>query len=346
MKTKFSLSIIAAALLLTSTVVFAISYEDSIPSKEAKALNNPQGIKSEAAQAQVEEFRSKEAFLTKVTAGIFQKEATQDEAKRVHKVANSVVQTHKNSIAKAPQEFMSGLNDTLMALQAIKAGKNDEAEKFLKNADKEFKAAFKKEPKLGLIPVRDNVTMVSFNGGPKLIKEVEDTAVKLLINNDIQAAIDILTPLQDELVINTQYVPAYLYPKAVKEAAKELKSGKKDVAFGIIITALDASQIDTIIIPIPLVTAEDLILEASKLDKSNKKEALRFLTMAQTELQKAVLLGYTHKYQKSYKLLDEKIQKIQTEIKGKNVVVKFYEELLKDFKNLGNKHKTDVKHTK
>ena len=336
MKTK--ISFFAAALLLTSSVVFAQSYRDDIANKEAKAINNPSSVNSRAAAAQVEETMSKEAFLAKVNAGAFKKEVNKEETQRLHNIVNSAVQAHKNSLQKAPKEFMTALNDTILALQAIKTDKSAEAQKLLKKADSEFNAAFKKDPKLGMIPVLDNAEIITFNGSPALIRHIKDSAIKLLQDNDTQLAIDMLLPLQDEIIMKTQYVPAYLYPKAVKKASQELKAGKKDAAFDTIVTALNASQLDTVIVPIPLLTAQNMVLEASKLAKTDKKEALDLLTMAQTELQKAVLLGYAHEYQKGYKELSKKIDVIKTEIKGNNVVTKLYDDLLKDFKDLGAKH--------
>ena len=344
MKTK--ISILVASLLFTSTALLANSYTDGLVSKEAKALNNPKSIHSRAADAKVEESISKEAFLAKVNAGAFKKEVNQEETRRLHSIVNSAVQAHKDSLKKAPKDFMSALNDTIMALHAIKTNKSAEAQKLLQKAENEFTAAFKKEPKLGLIPVLDNAEIVTFNGTPALIRHIKDSAIELLQKNETQAAIDILLPLQDEIIIKTQYVPAYLYPKAVKEAQQELKSGKKDAAFSTIITALDASQLDTVIIPIPFITAQDMVLEASKVVKSDKKEALQLLTMAQNEIQKAILLGYAADNVHAYKALDTKIEALKTEIKGKNVVVKLYDDLLKSFKDLGGKQKRDTKHHK
>ena len=344
MKTK--LSLLVSALLLTSTALLASSYKDSVAQKEAQALKNPSSVHTAAAQAAVEESVSKEAFLAKVKAGDFKKEVSKEETQRLHSVINSAVQAHKDSLQKAPKDFMSALNDTVLALHAIKTDKKDEAQKLLKKAENEFAAAFKKDPKLGLIPVLDNAEIITFNGSPALIRHIKDAAVELLQDNDTQIAIDMLTPLQDEIIIKTQYVPAYLYPKAVKVAQKELKAGKKDAAFSTIVTALNASQLQTVIIPIPFITAQDMVLEASKLEKSHKKEALKLLNMAQIELQKAVLLGYAHENMHAYKALDSKIEALKTEIKGKNIVAKLYDELLKSFRDLGNKQQKSIKQDK
>jgi hypothetical protein len=346
MKNKFSLSIITTALLLTSTASFATVLKDSVAQIEAKALQNPTSVESKAAEEKVDKTISKEAYLAKVKAGAFKKEVTQEETKRLRKIVNNAVQAHKNSLKKAPKEFMTALNDTVLALHAIKSNKTAQAQKLLAQADKEFTTAFKKNPKLGMLPIMDNAEIITFNGSPALIKHIKESAVKLLQDNDTQIAIDMLLPLQDEIIIKTEYVPAYLYPKAVKKAQKELKAGKKDAAFATVVTALDAAQLDTAIIPIPLITAQDMVLQASKLEKSHKKEALELLGMAQTELQKAVLLGYAHEDQAAYKTLQTKITAIQKEIKGKNIVSKLYNDLLHDFKKLGDKHKKDDKLSK
>ena len=346
MKRKLTLSIITTALLLTSTSVFANTYKDSVAQKEVQALHNPSSVKSAAAKAAVEESQLREDFLAKVKAGDFKKEVSKEESQRLRNVVDGVVKGHKNSLKEAPKEFMSALNDTIMALHAIKSNKTDEAQKLLKKAEEEFAKAFKKEPKLGLIPVLDNAEIITFNGSPALIRHIKDSAVELLQDNDTQLAIDMLTPLQDEIIIKTQYVPAYLYPKAVQEAQKELKAGKKDAAFSTIVTALDASQLQTIIIPIPFITAQDMVLEASKIEKSHKQEALKLLNMAQVELQKAVLLGYAHENMAAYKSLDRQIEALKTEIKGKNIVTKLYDKLLESFKSLGKKQQKDLKASK
>jgi hypothetical protein len=340
---KNKLSLIVAALLVTSSSVFASSYQDSVAKKEAQAIHHSSSVKTKLAKAEVDASMSQEAYMAKVKAGVFKSEANQDETKRLHKVVSSLMKTHKQTLKQAPKEFMSGLSNTVNALQAIRQGDNKKAQKFLSEADKDLTTALKKEPKLNLVPVRDNATVISFNGGPELIKHIKKSAIKLLKANDTQAAIDILEPLQDELVIKTQYVPAYLFPAAVKKASKELKAGKDKLAFSVILSALEASQVDIIVMPIPLITAEDMILEASKLEKSHKKEALATLKMAKEELEKARLLGYTHKNEQGYKNLQKQIKAIQTEIKGKNVVVKMYDKLLKDFKTLKAQHTLNKK---
>ncbi len=327
MKKRLLFSVVSASLLL-SVNTFASTYQNSVSVKEQ--MNS---------KAEIQEFNSKEAFLAKTKRGIFKQEANKDETKRFKNVVNKNITQHKNTLAKPPKEFVNGFNDLLLTIHSIKTNKTNEAEKSLQKAKKEFKIALDKNPKLKLIPVADDAQIISFNGNSKLIEDVKKTAIELLKENNTQLAIDILNPLQDEIIVTTQLVPVKIYPKAIDEALKALKNKKNQEAFDILVTSLNARQVDTIVIPIPLITAQDMVLEASKLEKSHKKEALDLLTKAEDELKKSMLLGYTQKDSKEYLDINNQIKTLKKEINGKNTVEKLYTKLLKSFHNI-------KKHTK
>ncbi len=343
MKRGFTLSLFVASLLFGSTTVMAASYHDSVSAKEAKALNSLHVKGEKTAQKMVTKTMSQEQYLSKVKSGDFQKEASIEETQRLHNTVTDIMQKHKATLKKAPKEFMNGLNDTIMALHSLKNNQTKEAKKLLTEADKNFKIAFQKEPKLGLIPVADNVEVVSFNAPVDVITQIKEAAQKRLEDDDTQTAIDMLTPLQDEIRIITQYVPTYLYPDAIKKASKELNTNKDQKALKTLLTVLDATQVETIIIPIPLVTAQDMVLQASKLEKIHKKEALKLLNAAKKELQKAKVLGYTHQFEKEYKSLNTQINNLKSEINGKNIVKKLYDHLLQSFHLLSNKQSSPKK---
>jgi len=334
MKTKFVPSVIVSTLLFSS-LVFANSYTDSLSAKETNALNHPNNVKKHAiSKAETEEANSREAFLAKVKKGAFKQEASQDEQKRLNRLISEEISKHKKLLQKAPKEFIAGLNDTLMAIRSIHSNKIEDAKKLLEKAKKEIAKSFKQNPNLGMIPLKDDTKVISFNGDVKLIKHIEKLAIKLIKNDDVQLAIDILQPLQDEVVTRTRFVSAYIYPKAIKQALKELNTNKKSQAFQTLVLALNSTQVDTLIIPIPLITAQDMILEASRVEKSHKTKALKLLSNAQNELEKAMLLGYVSKDSSQYKHLNQSIEKIKQEIKGKNMVEKLYDEAISSFKKL------------
>jgi hypothetical protein len=327
MKTRLLHSVLCASLLLSSAS-FAASMNDSV-----KTLKD-NSSQEKVAQAKIKTSNANEAYLAKVKTGAFKKEANADETKRLNKIVNNSVKEHEALLKKVPKEFTNGLNNTVQALKALHSNKIQEAQKLLQKADKDFQAAFKANPSLKLIPVADNAEIISFNGDAALIKHIKDASIKLLEENDTQIAIEMIASLQDEMIIKTQYVPVYLYPDAIQKALQNLKNNKKKEAFTTLITALNATQVDTLIIPIPLITAQDMIQQASKIEKTHKKEALALLSKAQDELEKATLLGYTQKDSQTYESINKQIKALKTEINGKNVVVKLYDELLKSFQKL------------
>ena len=218
-----------------------------------------------------------------------------------------------------------------------------EATKALKSATKFFDVAFKNNPQLSLVPIAEKIDVNDFTGNAKTIKHIINAAQKLLADNDTQAARAMLLPLQDEMIFSTQFLPMKIYPQATKQALKDLNKGEKKQAFSDIVTALNSTVVNTVILPLPLLTAQDLVLEAAKVEKSKKDQALKLLTSAQDELTKAELLGYTKKDSKAYKSLEKEVSNIKSEIKGKNRVEKMYDHIKNSFENLIEKHKKEVK---
>ena len=173
------------------------------------------------------------------------------------------------------------------------------------------------------------------------MKETIKTAQDLLDDYETQAARALLMPLKDDMIITTQYLPMGVYPLATKDALKQLNEGKEKEAFSTLVTALHGVVVQFVVIPLPLITAQSLVIEASQLDKKEKTKALKLLDAAQDELEKAVLLGYTKKHAPEYATLKKEIKNIQKEIKGKNIVEKLYEKIKKDFASLLSKHESE-----
>lgn len=261
------------------------------------------------------------------------------DAQQLKTIVNTEVSNHRQSLTKAPKEITDGLQKTVVALRALQQNQPDTAKKALTEATKLFDKALKNDPKLTLVPVADEVEVNDFTGDAKLVKNVIKSVQQMLEANDTQAARETLMMLQDEIDVQTRYLPMGIYPLATKDALKALDKGDSKAAFTILATALNGVVTQVVIIPIPLLTAADLVDQASKLDKSNKKDATKLLDQAQDELEKAVLLGYTTKHAPEYENLQKEIANIEKEIEGKNMVEKLYENIKKDFKSLVSKHK-------
>ncbi|UCN00798.1 YfdX family protein [Sulfurimonas sp. SWIR-19] len=347
MKKRVILSTVLAGVLLSSSALYA-SYNDSVSKKEERAINNPASVKGHtAAQAKVEESRSKEEFMRKMDAKYFQSDAKKEDMQRLKNVVNQEADQHRQSLQKVPKEIAQALRQTVTALKALQKRDTKTAKDALNKATKLFDTALKNNPKLTLVPVADAIEVHDFTGDSKLVKHIIKSAQDLLDDYDTQAARAILMPLEDEMVMTTQYLPMGMYPLATKEALKELNKGKAKEAFSILVTALNGIVMKTTIVPLPLITAQSLVVEASKLNKKEKEKATKLLDLAQDELEKAVYLGYTKKHAPEYKMLQKEIENIEKEIKGKNIVAKLYEKIKKDFTSLLSKHEaesTEKKH--
>lgn len=260
----------------------------------------------------------------------------------MHKVVNLEAQKFQKDMKKAPKEIMDGFQKSIMALRLLQQNKAEPAKKLLQEATTSFDTALKADPKLGMVPIANNITVNDFTGNAKLIKHIINSAIELLKDNDTQAARDILLPLQDEMTLSTNYIPMSTYPHATKEALKELNKGDTKAAFTTLATALNTIVAKVAVVPIPLLTAQDLVMSASKVAKTDKKEAQKLLAQAQDELQKAVLLGYTKKHAAAYKDLSKQISAIQKEIKGKNIVVKMFDHIKESFDNLISKYESET----
>ena len=343
MKTKVVISTIVASLIMGATALSASALHDSVSAKEAKALQHPSTVAGHPqAQAYVNQITSKDHYMAKLNADNFKTEAQKDDAKRLHKIIDKEIKTNHLNKKEAPEEIISGLRSTIMALRVLQVNNTSVAKQALKNATKSFDLALKKNPKLDMVPIDERIVVNDFTGDAKLVKHIKDSAVSLLKDNDTQAARAMLAPLEDQMTISTQYLPMKLYPQATKQAQKDLDKGDNKAAFGDIVTALHSVVIKSVIIPIPLLTAQDMVLEASKLAKKDKTKALQLLTSAQDELQKAVLLGYTKKHTKAYKSLNNEIKSIKHAIDGGFSVNKMYEHIKHSFESLLKLHRKEA----
>jgi hypothetical protein len=261
---------------------------------------------------------------------------------RLQKSINQEVQHQKENFKKASKEITDGLKKTFLATKALENKKENEAIKLLKESISLFKTALKTEPKLGLIAIAQEINVDVFAGNAKELQQYIDSTITLLKEHNTQQARRMLLPLEDEMVIATQSIPIDLYLPSTQEALKLLKANKKDEALATLVKGMSLMELDTVVMPIPLILSEDLIVEASLLDKSKKEEAQKLLNMADDELQKAVLFGYTKKHEAEYQLLSKGISEIKKEIKGENVVEKLYDKLKNSFHTLLNKSREDV----
>ena len=253
------------------------------------------------------------------------------------------VEKNKKTTKQAPNEIIDGAKNSFMAMSFLQHNKIDEAKKLLTKATKDFDQALKANPKLDIVPIEENIEVFEFNGEVKEIEKALKLADKFIQEHKTQDARALLVPLKDEMDINTNFIPMGIYPLATKNALSALEKGDKKAAINILSGAFNMLISQQVIIPLSLLSAQDLVMEASQLDKTKKDEAEKILEEAKIELKKAELLGYSNKKLPEYKALNSSINNIQKEIKGKNIVKKLYDKVNQDFTSLIHKLKKDKK---
>ncbi len=283
----------------------------------------------------------KTLLLSTLTAGLlFNTSLLQAKTDTKTLIKNEIAQTQKN-FKKAPEEITEALNATSLAMRNLQNKKVDEAKKQLEIATKKFDLALKNNPTLDIVPFDEQITVFENISSAKEISSVIKLAQELLSQYRLDETRIALAPLKDEIDIETVSIPMKIFPIATKKALEALNKGDSKGAILIMAKAYNTFLIEDAVIPLPLLKAQDLIIDASNLDKNKKEDAIKLLDGAKEELERANLLGYTTKHSPEYKALVDAIDNIEKEIKGKNVVEKLYDNLKKDFVSLVDKSEAE-----
>ncbi len=255
-------------------------------------------------------------------------------------IKQEITQTQKN-FKKAPKEIDEAFNASSIAMQNLQYKKIDEAKKQLKIATEKFDLALKNDPSLDIVPLDEQFNVFENLSSTKEINHILTVTKDLLVHHKLNEVRRALAPLRDEINIEIVSLPMKIFPIAMKNALKALDKNDSKTAMLIMAKAYNTFLIEDVTIPLPLLKAQDLIADASNLDKSKKDEALEILDDAKEELERANLLGYTTKHSPEYKALINAIDNIEKEIKGENMVEKLYDNLKKDCASLIHKNKAE-----
>ena len=251
---------------------------------------------------------------------------------------NAVVKAEKNAQnTQLVKEAIRAIQYTQDALIYLNAGKTDKAKEALKNAIGQLAIVLNAPNAPYLLPVDIQIEAYQFQGRIEDIAKLVAQAKLLVAENKLPEAREVLNTLRDEIVIKTINLPLATYPAALQLAVRYLNEGKVKEAKDVLAMALATLvEIDTII-PIPIVKAEALVAEASKIVKKDKKQALKYLEEAKKQLKLGELLGYTSKSDTTYKMLEDAIKKLEKEIKANHKTEGLFKELLQKLKEFKEK---------
>jgi len=236
---------------------------------------------------------------------------------------------------KLVQEAINAIRYTQDALIYLNAKKSTKAKESIKKAIAELSDVLNRPNPPYLLPVDINIEAYEFTGNINTVKNAILKAKILVTENKLPQARAILNTLRDEIVIKTTNLPLATYPAALNLALKYINEGKVKEAKDVLAMALSTLvEVDTIM-PIPLIKAQALVIQASKIVKKDKKEAIKMLEEAKYQLKLAEILGYTSTSSTTYKELRKAIEKLEKEIKANHKTTNLFESLiekLKEFK--------------
>ncbi len=239
--------------------------------------------------------------------------------------------------AKMTAEALTSVAETRAILYDIANGNVDEAIEKGKKLIGNFEILMEKDPSIALLPVdvdyRKNELITDLETVRSEIKLAEDA----MDDGYYQLAGDILANLKSEIIISTYYIPTATYPEAIKAATIALENSDTTGAQLILFNVLNTVVIEETVLPLPVMKAEQMILEAASIDAAgheNADKVLNLLDHAAYQLTLAEELGYG-KRDKEYEHLADLIKELKKSVKKKqDSSVKFDElkEVVKTFK--------------
>jgi len=281
----------------------------------------------------------KKVILSLVTAallaqGVAYAKSSKEVSKDALTSAKVDAQSKEKNVIKEAVEAIALTQKVLVSLD-----KNDtkEAKKDLESAIGKLEVALSAKDSPKLLPIDARIRVSEYLGSAKDVKKGINATIDLLKEHKVQEARVIINALVSEIDVASLNIPVSTYPDALKLASSYLHDGKVDQAKEVLVTALSTLVEDVVVVPIPIAKVATLVDTASKIAKNEKEQALKHLTFAKDELEKAELLGYTSKSDVTYENLYAQIKKVEKEIKGKNKAEKFFEELIDKLKSFKEK---------
>ena len=266
------------------------------------------------------------------TAKVTSKEVSSNALKSAKSSANA----QKGDI-KVIKEAVDAVKLTQEVLVQLDKKEKDKAIKTLESAIGKLEVVLTNPKAPALIPLSANVVVSEFAGSPRDAENAIITSTALLEKHKVQAARAIVVGLRDEIDFVTVNLPLASYPSALKLASKFLHEDKIDRAKKVLLTALNTFVEVNVVTPIGIIEAQSLIQTASQIAKKDKTLALSHLEEAKRALKKSEVLGYVSDSDTTYKMLNDAINAIEKEIRGKNEAKKLFDELIEKLKEFKDK---------
>ena len=231
------------------------------------------------------------AYSPTASAFLFAPEAKQSLATK-----RDILEEKHQQIEFEALAAVTGAQNALMALK-----KNDSKRAFvlLTDATKQLNLLLAKYPQSNLIPAIIDADILDFDSNTKQVEQLINAANDLLKDDRVQDARQLLDQLVSEVHVTTISVPLGSFSMGVKDAAYFASTGNVDKAEDVLYEVLNRLVKTREILPLPVLKAEGLLKEASKLEHTNigaqeasRTEITKLFDAAKEKIKYAQMLGY------------------------------------------------------
>ena len=245
--------------------------------------------------------------------------------------------------AQMTEEALSAIAETESILQSIYEGDADAASFKTKELIGKFAILTKANPDLQLLPADATVAINETVTDLKTIKELTGEVKHAVDDGYYQVAKHVLKNLSSEVIVSKVYIPLGTYPMVLSDVGALIKEGNLNDAAVLLENALSTLVVEEVVLPLPVLKAQQLIIEAASLNTDKEADralALNYLENADYQLTMAEALGYG-KRNEDYKDLHQSIKALKKLIEKqetKEQIQASAEQLKKDMKAFREKY--------
>ena len=232
-------------------------------------------------------------------------------------------------VKKITEEAVEAINLVAKVIDLLDKKEKDKALEELANVLGKLEVLIARDPNLQLVPVDVRESVVDFPGTVDDVEAAKTEVVALIKAGEVQLARDIMLNLASELDIFVTALPIGTYPVVLKAIIPLIEQEKYEEAKRLLIEALETLVLEKIVIPLPILRAEQAIIRANELangENPNKDELKELLAYAKEQLQLAEALGYG-RVEIDYKDLYEEIEKLEKILEGEESTKDIFETL-------------------
>ena len=231
------------------------------------------------------------------------------------KVVNSQSSYINEQDKKVSNEAIEIINSIVGVLEQLRARDKEASLKTIETVLGKLEVLIAKDKSKEFVAVDVKEQLIDFEGSIADAVYAREVASTLLEEGRVQDARDIMLELASELDIYITLLPAVAYPAALRAIIPLIEQEKFDEAIALVVEVIDTLVLEKVVIPLPVLRAEQAIVVASELTKdkedANKDELKELLAYAKEQLTLAQALGYGE-VTKDYKAFLEEIEKIES----------------------------------